>query len=73
LEPSSVIDRLGRLQDTFEYVTLLLQAFGVHLARPAATADAIFCGLLKKEETHYYDYKYRLEWRSPHTAGCAAK
>jgi hypothetical protein len=31
-----------------------------------------FCGLLKKEETHY-NYEYRLEWRSPPTAGCAVK
>jgi len=42
---SSVVDRLGRLQDTFQLVTLLWQAFGVYIsicqARPAATADAI--------------------------------
>jgi len=77
---SLVVDRLGtcrlQWQDTLEYVTLVLQAFGVTcrcLARPAATADAIVLWLAELEERGYALLQIPFWMEISATACCAAK
>ena len=77
---SVVVDRLGtcrlQWQDTFEYVTLLSQAFGVTcrcLARPAATAAAIVLWLAELEERGYALLQIPFWMEISATACCAAK
>ena len=65
----SFVDRLGRLQDTFESVTLLFASFSCTcLARPAAVTPIVLWLAEERGDTlsTYYYYKYlTLDWRSP--------